>query len=1255
MSWLRRAARSWVLAPLVTTLVASLLVAAPSGAGAVSDGQSEAPGSSSAPSTIQAEPLPSLTTPQPGSSFDLSSFDLSSGGIPLEQVPPPAEAAKATRTQAVVADAGSGPGADAAVRGGDPLLHGVGGPGSPSHTVAARPADSRARVVVTPPDDDNDDDHQVALDVGEMTVTAEDGATTGVYTATVARNVDVTRAAAASMVGVHSATVDGTSVVLSYSQDLDESSEPAAGVFAVKVTDSAVDDAAAETVVVDTVVVASAEVTLTLAAPVRHDDTVTVTYTPNVVVPLQDTAGNDATAFDAAMVTNDTVAAADTKLSSLTLTAGSELLTLTPVFAAGTRSYTAFVPNETTRVTVTAAAADSRARVVVTPGVDNNDGNGHQVALEAGANVVSVTVTAEDAITTGVYTVTVNRGAVGDPPRLVSATVDSADLVLVYYEDLDETSEAAPADYTVSVTKKGGAMPATTVIGVVVDDRSVTLTLSEPVIHDDEVAVSYTPGTKGIVNIGNIKGLAFADYAVRNITGQMAPPPQLVSASVNGMTLVLVYNEPLNALSRPAPVAFVVWQTDGLSGIQSKLTATNVAVVGSSVTLTLSETVTLGDTVTVSYTPGAPPIRSSRGSDAAALNRHAVENRSSSTGLELFALSLSDVGLSPRFVSTTRGYTATVDNPVSATTVTADPRNPFATVDVQPEDSDARTRGHQVPLVVGSNNIEISVSIGIAAVIYTVTVTRSDPVAGAPRLSSATADGAELVLAYNEALDATSQPAADAFAVVVTDSETGLTSVPAVDDVSIAGSEVTLTLAAAVRHGDSVTLSYTPGTGPIRDLTNQAAERLINFAVANDTAAAGNTALSALQLRQSLGSLEDNSGLQLELSPVFSPDTTGYSALVAYEVDVVSVNAVPADRRASLEVTPVGDNYGLLGAQRVSLDVGLNTVTVVVTAEDGTTADYTVAVTRANETTPPELGSATVDGSRVALSYNENLDEDSAPTGAEFAVRVTDSFDDTMSTPTVEGVSVNGSEVFLTLSAAVRHADVVTVDYTAGTDPIRDAVGNDAVAFTGLGVTNMTAAAADARLVRVQMPPAGRVLLVPPGILVRFAAHTVEVVTVNATLADERAMVTVSTPDADGEAPGEQVSLLVGLINVITLTVTAEDRVTTATYRVNVFRAGPSGVITLYHGTVDGSSVVLVLQRGPRHHFGTRRRRLRGDVDRRVKPRTVSADGHQRVDRRRRGDLDPVGRGQAQRHGAAGLHPGPQPDSLHRRDQKIRS
>ena len=211
-------------------------------------------------------------------------------------------------------------------------------------TVTAAAADSRAVVVVTPGVDSNDvNGHQVALEAGanvvSVTVTAEN-ASTGVYTVTVTRGPDTTPPL------LISATVNGAALVLVYNENLDESSQPAPGAYAVKVTDSA-DDGAAAAVAVDTAVVADASVTLTLATPARNGDTVTVTYTPNAVVPLQDTAGNDAAAFDAQAVTNQTAAATDTKLSSLTLTADTELLTLTPVFAAGTGSYTAFVPNET--------------------------------------------------------------------------------------------------------------------------------------------------------------------------------------------------------------------------------------------------------------------------------------------------------------------------------------------------------------------------------------------------------------------------------------------------------------------------------------------------------------------------------------------------------------------------------------------------------------------------------------------------------------------------------------------------------------------------------------------------------------------------------------------------------------------------------------------------------------------------------------------------------------------------------------------
>ena len=101
VTWLRCSVRCRLLPPLVIVLVASLLVAVPGGVGAVTDGQSGPPGSSRVPSTIRAEPLPLLTTPQPGSSFDLSS-DLSSDSISLGEVshlPESAVTANATRVR----------------------------------------------------------------------------------------------------------------------------------------------------------------------------------------------------------------------------------------------------------------------------------------------------------------------------------------------------------------------------------------------------------------------------------------------------------------------------------------------------------------------------------------------------------------------------------------------------------------------------------------------------------------------------------------------------------------------------------------------------------------------------------------------------------------------------------------------------------------------------------------------------------------------------------------------------------------------------------------------------------------------------------------------------------------------------------------------------------------------------------------------------------------------------------------------------
>ena len=90
----------------------------------------------------------------------------------------------------------------------------------------------------------------------------------------------------------------------------------------------------------------------------------------------------------------------------------------------------------------------------------------------------------------------------------------------------------------------------------------------------------------------------------------------------------------------------------------------------------------------------------------------------------LRGLSLTDVTLSPTFDSATQSYTASVDNGVTSTTVTADATNPNSTVMIKLDgtvDADGT-----VDLAVGANTItmEVTAADGATMETYTVTVTR---------------------------------------------------------------------------------------------------------------------------------------------------------------------------------------------------------------------------------------------------------------------------------------------------------------------------------------------------------------------------------------------------------------------------------------------------------------------------------------------------------------------------------------------------
>lgn len=81
-------------------------------------------------------------------------------------------------------------------------------------------------------------------------------------------------------------------------------------------------------------------------------------------------------------------------------------LTLSPVFAAETTTYTAATTAATN--TITAVPADAGSTIEILVG-DNEISNGTAATWAAGANTVTITVTAEDGTTTETYTVTVTK------------------------------------------------------------------------------------------------------------------------------------------------------------------------------------------------------------------------------------------------------------------------------------------------------------------------------------------------------------------------------------------------------------------------------------------------------------------------------------------------------------------------------------------------------------------------------------------------------------------------------------------------------------------------------------------------------------------------------------------------------------------------------------------------------------------------------------------------------------------------------
>jgi len=300
--------------------------------------------------------------------------------------------------------------------------------------------------------------------------------------------------------------------------------------------------------------------------------------------------------------------------------------------------------------------------------------------------------------------------------------------------------------------------------------------------------------------------------------------------------------------------------------------------------------------------------------------------RAVSSNANLASLHLSSVALSPAFSGATTTYTANVGNAITSTMVTPITADAGATVTVNGTTVASGSASASLHLAPGPNVITTVVTAqdGTTTKTYTVTVTRA---------ASAVATLSNLHLSAG-----TLAPAFASTTVTYTASVgNGITSITVTPTVTDPDATIKV-------NGTTVASGTASPSQPLAVGAN-----IINTVV---TASNGTstktykvTVTRALSPNANLANLKASSGA---LTPAFATATTSYTQSVSNSVSSVTLTPTVAQANATVTVNGTAVASGSPSGS-LPLAVGPNTLTTVVTAQDGTTTKtYTITVTRAS-------------------------------------------------------------------------------------------------------------------------------------------------------------------------------------------------------------------------------------------------------------------------------------------------------------------
>ena len=363
------------------------------------------------------------------------------------------------------------------------------------------------------------------------------------------------------------------------------------------------------------------------------------------------------------------------------------------------------------------------------------------------------------------------------------------------------------------------------------------------------------------------------------------------------------------------------------------------------------------------------------------------------------------------------------------------------------------------------------------------------PATAAPVLLGASVTGTTLTLTFSEPLSATASLANSAFTVKKTPQDASEQTVSLSGSPAIDGATVTLTLASPVLATDTdVKVSYTkPASGSNNKLVDADGAEVAGF---TDELVSNTEDTTQPQLVR--GEI-DGEVLTLFFSEPLDENTGGRGDLYRINLQWASlIGNAPHHGRCrgrSAHIQFVAEPWGVRVSGNTVVVNGLNKNDPEYRAGVGqnfnnfnyiaditTPADQRLRDLAGNHVHTPDRRysrywkseqillpsvtklpfpeSATVDGNKLAMTFNAPMDEDSTPAASAFTVKVGGS---AVSLADSNPVAISDKTVTLTLASGVAQSVGVTVSYGKPSDsPLQNLICEDAPSFTDESVTNLT-------------------------------------------------------------------------------------------------------------------------------------------------------------------------------------------------------